>query len=103
MASLAGMDEAGIPALVEAIKHLHGCAATWVESVPVRETFQGALVWEGEVQVFNVAGHPKATRAYAWSYASGPGGRRRFQAVLHVPPVDDPVKAVRASIVADAS
>src|SRR5437763_205190 len=37
MATLPRMDDAGIPALQEAIKHLHGCDATWVESVPVRE------------------------------------------------------------------
>jgi hypothetical protein len=95
------MDEAGLPALVEAIKHLHGCAATWVETVPVRETHQGGAVWEGEVQVFDLTGHPKATRAYAWSEATT-GTKRRFFAALHVPPIDSAAKAVQGSIVADA-
>ena len=95
------MDPAGLPALVDAIKHMHGCAATFVESVPVRETFNGATVWEGEVQVFELRGHPTAKRAYAWSHATE-GAKRRFYAVLHAPPVDSPVAAVRASIVADA-
>ena len=45
------MDPAGLPALEEAIRHMHGCEPTFVESVPVRETFNGATVWEGEVQV----------------------------------------------------
>ncbi len=95
------MDPAGLPALEEAIRHMHGCEPTFVESVPVRETFQGATVWDGEVQVFNVKGHKSATRVYAWSYATE-GEKRRFVAVLHEGPIDSPVKAVRASIVADA-
>jgi hypothetical protein len=31
------MDAAGLPALVEAIRHLHGLEAKWLESVPVTE------------------------------------------------------------------
>jgi len=95
------MDPAGLPALLDAIRHMHGCEARHVESVPIRETFQGQVVWEGEVQVFDVTGHPTATRCYAWSYATD-GSKRRFVAVLHAPPVDSPIAAVRASIVADA-
>jgi hypothetical protein len=91
------MDEAGLPALQDAIQHLHGLRSEWVESVPVRETFKGDLVWEGEVQVFAVE-HEKASRAYAWSHASGPAGRRKFFVVLGVPPVDSALKAVQASI-----
>ena len=33
----------------------------------VRETFEGKEVWDGVVHVFDLAGHPKATRAYAGS------------------------------------
>ena len=94
------MDPAGLPALVEAIRHLHGAEATHVESVPVREVFDGKVVWEGEVQVFDLAGHPTATRVYAWSHATT-GMKRRFVAVLHVPPVDTPAAAVRAAIGAE--
>jgi len=95
------MDPAGIPALQEAIRHMHGCESTWLESVKVDETFEGAQVWSGEIQVFELVGHPKATRCYAWSEAAA-GTRRRFFAALHLPPVDSPVAAVRVSIVADA-
>jgi hypothetical protein len=35
--ALVTSDPAGIPALIEAIRHLEGCAAEWVESVPVRQ------------------------------------------------------------------
>ena len=94
------MDPAGLPALVEAIRHLHGLEATWLESVPVREEHAGKVVWAGEVQVFAVE-HPKASRVYAWSHEAQ-GVRRRFHAVLGAPPVDSPRMAVRATILAEA-
>ena len=53
--------------LVAAIESQHGGSATHVESVPVKETFQGQTVWEGVVEVFDLEGNAKATRAYACS------------------------------------
>jgi hypothetical protein len=94
-------DPAGIRALVEAIRHLHGVEATHVETVHVREEHHGELVFERDVEVFDLVGHPKAKRAYAWSEATT-GNKRRFFAVLHVVGVDSPLAAVRASILADA-
>lgn len=91
------MDAAGSKALHDAIKHMHGCESKWVESVPVHETFNGKTVWDGEVQVFFLIGHPSATRCYAWSHETD-GGKRRFFAVLEAGPVTDAVAAVRASI-----
>lgn len=52
-------------ALIEAIESQHGGIATHVESVPLKETFEGQTVWEGVVQVFDIEGNPKTTRAYA--------------------------------------
>ena len=46
-----------------AIRYLHGGEATHVESVPVKETFQGKTVWEGIVEVFDLRGHPEACPA----------------------------------------
>jgi len=93
-------DHAGIPALVEAIHHMHGVKATHVETVHVREEHQGAKVWEGDVEVFSVT-HSLAKIVYAWSEATT-GTKRRFFAVLHAGPIDSPAKAVRGSIFADA-
>lgn len=94
------MDDAGVEALRDAIRHMHGLEGRWIESVPVHETFEGRTVWEGEVQVFEVE-HPKATRCYAWSYATT-GAKRRFMAVLGMGPVKSAADAVRAAIAADA-
>lgn len=88
-------------ALASAIEHQHGGQATLIQSVPVSETFDGHAVWEGVVHVFDLAGHAKAARAYAWSSPIEGSDRRRFYAVLHVPPVTSPAAAVRAAIVAD--
>jgi len=54
--------EAPIEALAEATRNLHGCKAVWLESVTVKEIFQGRTVWGGEVQVFHLTGHPAASR-----------------------------------------
>jgi hypothetical protein len=93
---------AGIPALVEAIRHMHGAEGKHLETVHVREEHQGALVWEGDVEVFAVTGCKLATKAYAWSEAGSTPTKRRFFAVLHAGPIDSPAKAVQASIMADA-
>jgi hypothetical protein len=87
--------------LREAVEHMHGGAATLAQSAPVREIFEGKPVWEGVVHVFDLTGHPTATRAYAWSSPIEGSTKRRFYAVLHRPPVDSPQAAVRAAIVTE--
>ena len=84
-----------------AIKKLHGCDSQHVESVPVTESFQGKVVWDGVVEVFDLLNHPSATRCYAWNHEEN-GGSERFMAVLECSPVDSPVSAVRAAIVAES-
>jgi hypothetical protein len=69
--------------------------------VAVKETFNGETVWDGDVQVFQLIGHAETDCAYVWSYEVNESGRRRFMVVLHKPPVDSPVAAVRASIAAE--
>jgi hypothetical protein len=87
--------------LREAIRTTHGCDSRWVTCEAVTETHDGRVVWEGTVEVFDLIGHPTATRCYAWSHEADGDGRRRFYAVLHEPPIDSPRAAVRAAIVAD--
>jgi hypothetical protein len=82
-----------------AVERMHGCSATLSQSVPIKESHQGVIVWEGVVHVFDLKGHPKATRAYAWSSPIEGSDKRRFFAVLHQPPVTSPTEAVRAAIV----
>jgi hypothetical protein len=92
-----------IARLQVAVSQLHGCGAVYRETVPVHEVFRGQTVWQGEVEVFDLTGHPKAKRAYGWSHREGKDDQgERFVAVLEIPPVVSPITAVRASIMADA-
>jgi hypothetical protein len=83
------------------VERLHSGTARLVQSVPVRESFYGKLVWGGVVHVFYLDGNPKANRAYAWSSPIKGSTKRRFFAVLHIPPITSPSEAVRAAIVAE--
>jgi hypothetical protein len=85
----------------QAVESQHGGTATFVQSVPIHEEHAGQTVWDGTVAVFDLSGHPRAKRAYAWSYER-PDGKRRFMAVLHAGPVTGPREAVRAAIVAES-
>jgi hypothetical protein len=85
------------------IRQLHGCEAEHAATVTVKEVFQGQTVWEGEVEVFNIRGHPKAKRCYAWAHATGEDDKgKRYVAVLELPPVESAQTAVRAAIIDEA-
>src|SRR4051812_23761276 len=86
--------------LKDAIQRIHGAEATHIESVPVKEQFQGQTVWEGVVEVFHLHGHIKTDRVYAWTHETDdPKKPKRHVAVLHVPPVVSPQTAVKAAII----
>ena len=88
-----------IEELQNAIQHLHGATATHRESVQVKETWQGKTIWEGIVEVFDLHGHPKTAKAYAWLHDTG-DPQQPFQpvTVLHIHPALTPLDAVRAFI-----
>jgi hypothetical protein len=96
------MTEVSPDQLKQAVESQHGGTATFVQAVPIHESHDGKTVWNGAVQVYDLAGSPSgATRAYAWSYGLE-DGRRRIFAVLHAGPITGPREAVRAAIVAEA-
>ena len=89
-----------ITKLKDAIRATHGCESLHVKSVPVKEVFEGQTAWRGTVEVFDLIGHPKAKRAYAWSYREG--DQHNTIAVLGIPPVDSPQSAVKVAIASKA-
>jgi hypothetical protein len=89
-----------IEKLRDAVQVMHRCKAEHVESVPVREMFGPKVAWEGVVEVFDLTGHSKAKRCYAWSYQGVK--EEQFTTVLEIPPVVSPSTAVRASIASRA-
>jgi len=88
-----------IQSLRKAIRDLHGCDSTHVESVAVHEVFRGQSVWRGEVEVFDLSGHPKASRCYAWGERKNPDDPgAEIITVLELPPVDSPESAVKVGV-----
>lgn len=87
--------------LAEAVERTHGGHAKFIESVAVSEAFQGKVVWEGFVSVFELSGHPAAKVAYAWSSPIEGSKKRRYFAVLQGGKIQTPADAVRAAIVAE--
>lgn len=87
--------------LKRSVEAQHGATATFREVALVRERFGDQAVWEGQVHVFDLEGHPTAIRAYAWSSPVEGSTKRRFFAVLHLGGIRSPQDAVRAAIVAE--
>jgi hypothetical protein len=73
------------------------CKARHVASKAVVEGFEGQVVWDGIVEVFDLQGHPTAKRCYAF-YFTYDNGKTVLKTVLGVPPVDSEVSAVRTAI-----
>jgi hypothetical protein len=88
-----------IDELQDAIQKLHGVKATHRESVPVKETWKGQIIWDGVVEVFDLYRHPQTDTAYAWMHDTGDSGNPLPVTVLHIDPALSPAKAVRAFIV----
>ncbi len=89
-------DQSYIDALKGAVESLHECKATHIGGEAVKEFFRDELVWDGRVEFFALTGHPKALRAYAWSYKDGE--ETKYVSVLEIPPVDSARNAVRVAI-----
>lgn len=88
--------------LKNAIRRLNGCESKYVETVTVSEpflSFRHNTVWQGDVAVFEVYGHPKAQRAYAWS-SMADNEQAKYVVVLEIPPVSSPQTAVQAATAA---
>ncbi len=89
--------------LANAILQTHGVEALNIETVPVREMWQGRVAWDGDVEVFDIARPSGATRCYGWGYPCDEDpSRYQYVCVLALGPVDSPINAVRAAICAHA-
>ena len=89
------MNELPIDGFRHAIRQMHGSECQLVGRERVDEFFEGEPVWQGEVLIFDLLDNPISTRCYAWETDG------QVTAVLHSGPIDSPVKAVQASILAD--
>lgn len=84
--------------LRKAIEVMHDCRCEHFGTEHVREEHDGQLVWEGDVEIFQLEGHPEANVAYGWGWG-GDSGAVDYIGILNVPPVESAAGAVRAAIV----
>jgi len=85
-----------ITAIQRAIESAHKCDATYIESKPVTDMFQGQIAWKGTVDIFELSGYATAKRCYGWRYQEG--NDIQTVTVLEIPPVDSPESAVKWAI-----
>lgn len=76
------------------VEHLHKCSARHLRSERVTETFNGATLWSGDVESFELTGHPKANRCYGWSQ----GEPEEFITILEMPPIKSAQDAVKVAL-----
>lgn len=92
-----------ISRLQNAIRRLTGCASKYVETEAVTECFhgfRGEVLWQRKVAVFEIEGHPKATRVYAWANKNSGHEPATHVVVLEIPPVNSPRTAIVAAMAA---
>lgn len=94
-----------ITKLQNAIHYLYHCDSKHIGTIAVKERFLAFgcdKLWQGEVEVFEISGHAKAKRAYAWlQRVDGDQQQLRYVAVLEVDPITSAEEAVKAAIAAE--
>ena len=78
------MNELPLESFQQAIRQTHGADSKLIERVVVDERFGDQPVWQGEVLVFMLEGHPTARFCYAWELDG------QVTAVLHTGLVESP-------------
>jgi hypothetical protein len=80
----------------DVVRYAHGCEATFVTSVPVREEIAGQVIWDGDVDVFYLEGHPRTNCCFVLAHEED--SERFYTPVLAVPPIINPQAAVRQAL-----
>src|SRR5262245_60366139 len=83
---------ASLEVLTRAADALHAGRLTHVGFYLVKVD-GGGRQWSGYVEMFEVEGHPTATRVYAWEAEDG-----RCLTALNIPPIVSPRDAVRVAL-----
>jgi hypothetical protein len=85
-----------IQSLQEVVQVLHHCLAIYSETVPVEVKLLQKTTWRGNVEVFQLKGHPMAHHCFAWLQDEGKS--KRYVALLESRAIASPELAVRAAI-----
>jgi RNA polymerase sigma-70 factor, ECF subfamily len=84
--------------LKAAVERRYGGIAQLPYVDAVSKTFRTMPAWNGLVFVFDLVGHPRAERAYAWSVPVENRGQHQFHVALHGPLIASAHDAVRAEM-----
>jgi hypothetical protein len=87
------VNEKYIQFLRNTIQTQHGCNSRYVQTVAVKFEGNRQNGWHGNVEVFDMAGHPQARQCYAWGFKDE-AGHWQYVAILKISPIDSPQKAV---------
>ena len=77
------------------ISDRYGCKAAWIATVPIQKSFRPGMTQASIVHVFELSGHERASRCYAWTYNDGGW---HYNTVLGVPPVTNAETAVQKAL-----
>jgi len=97
------MTAAHILRLQNAVSRSSGCTSKYIETIAVTECFhgfQGEVPWRRDVAMFEIFGHPKARRAYAWFRHESGSTTPSYVVVLGVAPINSARAAVAAAMAA---
>ncbi len=82
--------------LKHAVQQAHGCKAKHFATFDVKFGMGSHTAFEGEVEAFDLQGHPTANRCYAWAYQDG--DEFKATTALEIPPVVSALTAVMAAV-----
>ena len=77
--------------LKQAIRTTHGCDSLHISTTRDVPQLEGATEWDGDVEIFEIIGHPKASRCHAWGHEEN--GQFKATALLELASADSPSTA----------
>lgn len=77
---------------------MHGCRCSHFGTEHVQEEHEGKLVWEGDVEIFQLEGHLEANVAYGWAWEDDTN-EINYIGILQLPPIQNAYDSVKAAIV----
>jgi len=80
------------------VEGAHHCKAKYSAKVTVHEKRGGSTVFYGLVHIFELHGHPSASRAYAFAFGGLGNAEESIVTVLQKGAVTGPEEAVRAAL-----
>jgi len=95
------MNEKYIQTLRTMIQTQYKCPSRYSQTIKVKEEADGKILFEGNVELFDLGGHPTARQCYAWG-TKREDGRMEYATALN-PPAKSAAEAVRGHLQAQGA